>query len=99
MKIIDNEELKKIVNEIVENKEYVELVFDIVVKIIKLRKGKKVTIAKLIGYNSKEDIVDPLKQGTVFHNVKEVCKQLNIKLERVDNSFGGLAYFSGFKKI
>ena len=44
MKIIDNEELKKIVNEIVENKEYVELVFDTELKFGLVYKGKETEI-------------------------------------------------------
>lgn len=98
MREINDEELKNIVNEVVEKKELIELVMDIVVKIIKLRKGKKTTIAKLIGYNSKKDIVDPLKQGSTFFYIGEVCKRIDIKLERIDDSFGGLAYFYKFKK-
>ena len=61
----NNTELKKIVENTCEEKELVDTVLVIVEKIVALPKKKKFTIAKLIDYDPQNDIVDPLKQGTI----------------------------------
>ena len=88
---ITNEELKKVVEEVIQNdKELSDIVFDITLRIKELATGTKTSIAKLI--------VEPLTQGKVFRYVKEVCKRIEIKLEEKRDSFGGLAYFYEFTK-
>ena len=96
---ITNEELKKVVEEVIDNdKELSNIVFDITLRIKELATGTKTSIAKLIGYNPREAFVEPLTQGKVSCYVKEVCKRIEIKLEEKRDSFGGLAYFYEFTK-
>ncbi len=74
-------------------------VFTIVKKIIALHRNKTFTIAQLINYNAKNDIVNPLRQGKVSYCVKQVCKAFNIELIVTERSFGGLAYHIKHKKM
>lgn len=99
--MITNEDLKIITEEVIGNNDpYLNAtVNDIVNKIIDLPEETITTIADLINYNPKESFVDPLQQGKISSLVKNVCKKLNINLEKNDDSFGGLAYYVKFKKI
>ena len=99
--MIDLENLKNIINEIMENEnqDLKDLVSNIVIAIDKLPTEEITTIAKLIGYNPENSIVDPLTQGKVFSCVRRVCKTLNIMIEKTYDGFGGLAYNYDFKKI
>lgn len=57
------------------------------------------TIAKLINYNLEEKMIDLLTQGNVLGIVCVVCDEINLKLEVLEDSIGGLAYNYRFKKI
>ena len=99
--MITNENLKAITEEVIGNNDpyWNTAVNDIVKKIIDLPNETPTTIADLINYNPKETFVDPLKQGQIRVLVNNVCKKLNIELERTDDKLGGLAYYYLFKKI
>lgn len=73
-----------------------ETVFDIVIKISKLKNNSTTTIAKLIDYNPENSVVNPLEQGTIASYVKLLCKKLDIQLIP-DNSIGGLAFNNKYK--
>lgn len=98
--MIDDKNLKKIIEEVIGNNDLClnTTVYDIVKKIIDLPSGTTTTVAELIKYDPKEKFVDPIKQGKINYFVKEVCKKIDIKLEKNDDSFGGLAYHYKFKK-
>ena len=100
MENFNSDELKKIVeNSLREaDKELSDIIYDVVLKIVDLKEGKKTSIAELINYDSNTSLVDPLTQGTVSSYVDYVCSKIGIKLERKDRSFGGLAYFNKFVK-
>ena len=103
-----DEKLKTIIQEIISNnKEMIgnddtylnTLVYDIMKKIVDLPSETTTTIANLINYNPDEKFVEPLLQGTINFLVNEVCKNLDIKLERNKDKIGGLAYYNEFKKV
>lgn len=98
--MIDDKNLKTIIEEVIGNNDlYLNTtVYDIVKKIIDLPSGTTTTIAELIKYEPKEKFVEPIKQVKINYFVKEVCKKIDIKLEKNDDSFGGLAYHYKFKK-
>ena len=95
-----DEELKKIVEEVIGNNDpFWNLpVYNIVKKIIDLPIETITTIADLINYNPEETFVEPLTQGEILNLVEDTCKKLNIKIEDVNDSIGGLAYYYKFKK-
>jgi len=104
----NDENLKTIVNEVISNNQEMigndtqycnTIVYDIVKKIIDLPNETTITIADLINYNPNEKFVEPIKQGKITRLVKEICKNLNIKLEDNRDKFGGLAYYNEFKKV
>lgn len=97
MKVTDLE-LKDIIKNACQNEEIEEDVFNIVKKVIKFPRWIPFTVAKLIKYNAKEVIVNPLRQGEIVKTMEKVCKQLNINIVSLPNGFGGLAYHSKFKK-
>ena len=98
---ITDERLKIIIEEVIGNNDgYLNTtIYDIVKKIIDLPYENVATIADLISYNPNQVFVEPITQGKIMNLVKETCKKLNIKLETNKDSFGGLAYYSQFKKI
>ncbi|MBE5746497.1 MAG: hypothetical protein E7359_04370 [Clostridiales bacterium] len=99
MTSINNKDLIKIIEEVVENnKELAEIVFDIVVKINNLPSKAKASIAQLINYNPESSLVSPLLQGQISRYVKMVCKEIGIELEKANDDIGGLAYFNEFIK-
>ena len=65
-------------------------------KIAGLQIGEVTTIAKLINYDSITSPVDPLTQGKVFNNFKNLCEAKGIELYPADDSIGGLAFHSKF---
>lgn len=103
MKEISKNELSQIFDEVIKEyqdriKETVvvdektkETVFDIVTKISKLKNKTVTTISKLINYNPKNSVINPLEQGKIANYVKMLCGKIGIQLIP-DNSFGGLAY-------
>lgn len=103
--VITDENLKKMIDELINNGEYNgddvsyynRTVYDIIKKIIDLPNGTTTTIANLINYNPNEKFIEPLTQGKISFLVNEICKRLNIKLERNKDKFGGLAYYYEFK--
>lgn len=108
MSIMTDEKLKTIIQEVISNnKEMIgnddtylkTLVYDIMKKIVDLPSETTTTIANLINYNPDEKFVEPLMQGTINFLVNEVCKNLDIKLERNKDKIGGLAYYNEFKKV
>jgi len=88
----------RIGEEVKVDKETMDTILDIVVKINKLPNKTCTSIAELIGYNPSVAYVEPLKQGEVSYIVKQICKKLNIKLEH-EKRFGGLAYMCKFQKF
>ena len=98
MKCVTNEELTKTIKEVVDNKDLSDLVLNIILKIKDLPSGTKTTLAKLIDYKPEKSFISPLIQGKVRYCVEEVCKQIEIKLEKERDSIGGLAYFDEFTK-
>lgn len=81
MKIITDEELKKIVEETIGNNDplFNDSVFDIVRKIIKLPEGTEITVNQLLG-----DIYprDTNFMFEVDNFVAKVCEKLNIILDK-----------------
>jgi hypothetical protein len=96
--IIHYEHLKSIITQLVPS-DLNTLIYDIVIKIIDLPLKTDASIADLINYNPQETNIEPLKQGQIYNLVINVCKTININLINVDDSIGGLAYYSKFKKI
>lgn len=98
--MIDNKELKKIIENVVENAdELKEVVFDIVVKIDNLANNKETNIADLINYDPHKNFVEPLTQGKIHNWAFEICKRTNIPLVDTESTLGGLAFYYNFKKI
>lgn len=95
------DELKKVIEETVNNSDnYLnELIYEIVQKIIEMQSGSITTIAELINYETEKSFVDPLTQGKVYNFVGDICKKINIVLEKERNGFGGLAYYYAFRKV
>ena len=95
------ENLEKVIEEVIgkNNKDLKNPVYEIAKKIIDLPEGTDTTIADLINYNPKEEIIEPLTQGIIFNLVENVCIRMNIELRSTDDSLGGLAYYSHFKKV
>lgn len=92
-------EILMVVKETLEDdKDLVDVVTDIVIKIKELKKGATTSIAELIDYNKELKSVSPLTQGKVSFYVKQVCEKMGIKIESSKDSIGGLAYFDKFKK-
>lgn len=71
----------------------------IINKIKDLSNNIETTIAELINYNAEVKFIDPLTQGIISNIVKRECENNGIKLEKTENSFGGLAYYTKFKII
>lgn len=96
----NNSELNKLIEDTITNEDISlkEIILNIVELIIDLRPETTTTIAELIKYEPEKSFVEPLTQGKVFNYVFDVCKKMNINLEKVDKSFGGLAYYYTFKK-
>lgn len=96
----NNSELNKIIEDTITNEDISlkETILNIVELIIYLQPETKTKIAELIKYEPEKNFVEPLIQGKVFNYVFDVCKKMNINLEEVDESFGGLAYYYTFKK-
>lgn len=97
----NNSELNKLIEDTITNEDISlkETILNIVELIIDLRPETTTTIAELIKYEPEKSFVEPLTQGKVFNYVLDVCKKMNINLEQVDKSFGGLAYYYDFKKV
>lgn len=95
------EDLKKVIEEVIEknDKDLKNIVYEIAKKIIDLPEGTDTTIANLINYNPKEEIIDALTQGKIANIVENVCIRMNIELSSTDDSIGGLAYYNHFKKV
>lgn len=100
-KYMNEERLRKIVEKVVGNNDpYWNVpVYNIVKQIINMPFDKETTISDLINYKPEKDNIDPLLQGQIYNVIKNVCKEINIKLESVEKEFGGLAYYYKFKKI
>lgn len=100
-KMPNDEELRKAVQEIVDNNNPFEneQVLLIIREIVDLPYETETTIAKLINYNPEKNNIDPLTQGEIENLVEEICKKINIKLELKRDCFGGLAYYYSFKKV
>ncbi len=105
---LEDENLKTIIDEVITtNQEMIgndiqycnTIVYDIVKKIIDLPNETTITISDLINYNPNEKFIEPITQGKIIRLVKEICKNLNIRLEDNRDKFGGLAYYNEFKKI
>lgn len=96
----NNSELNKLIEDTIidEDISLKETVLNIIKLIISLRPETTTKIAELIKYEPEKNFVEPLTQGKVFNYVFDVCKKMNINLEEVDESFGGLAYYYTFKK-
>lgn len=60
--------------------------------------GTETTIAKMIDYNPESVYVQPLEQGKIKNTLETVCQNIGIELISTDNSFGGLAFYSSFRK-
>lgn len=91
--------LKNIVNHIVgfESKQIEDQVLDIIIKMNALDNGTTTSIAELINYNPHNDMIEPLTQSKILGYVELVCKELNIKIENINERKGGLPYFYNFK--
>ena len=105
---LEDENLKTIIDEVITtNQEMIgndiqycnTIVYDIVKKIIDLPNETTITISDLINYNPNENFIEPITQGKIRRLVKEICKNLNIRLDDNRDKFGGLAYYNEFKKI
>ncbi|MGN1000958.1 MAG: hypothetical protein ACI4OG_03375 [Bacilli bacterium] len=96
----NNSELNKLIEDTITNEDISlkETILNIVELIIDLLPETTTTIAELIKYEPEKSFVEPLTQGKIFNYVFDVCKKMNINLEKVDKSFGGLAYYYTFKK-
>lgn len=96
----NNSELNKLIEDTITNEEISlkETILNIVELIIALQPETTTTIAELIKYEPEKSFVEPITQGKVFNYVFDVCKKMNINLEKADKSFGGLAYYYTFKK-
>jgi len=96
----NNSELNKLIKDTITNEDISlkETILNIVELIIALQPETPTTIAELIKYEPEKSFVEPLTQGKVFNYVFDVCKKMNINLEKEDKSFGGLAYYYTFKK-
>lgn len=98
--MIDNKDLKEIIEEIVENADDLkDVIFDIVVKIDNLTYNKETKIADLINYEPHKNFVEPLTQGKIFYWVSKICKRIGISLVDTESSLGGLAFYYNFKKL
>lgn len=97
---INNSKLNKLIEDAITNEDISlkETILNIVELIIDLQPETTTTIAELIKYEPEKSFVEPLTQGTIFNYVLDVCKKMNINLEEMDKSFGGLAYYYTFKK-
>ena len=95
------EELRKTIEKVVENNDsYCNIpVYNIVKHIIDMPFDEETSISELIKYNPEKDSIDPLLQGEICNLVKDVCKEMNIKLEWLRKKIGGLAYYYKFKKV
>ncbi len=96
----NNSELNKLIEDTITNEEISlkETILNIVELIIALQPETTTTIAELIKYEPEKSFVEPITQGKVFNYVFDVCKKMNINLEKADKSFGGLAYYYTLKK-
>lgn len=72
---------------------------ELVEKIKMLSEDKITTIAELTGYNPEKNFVNPLKQGEIFNELKNECKNKGINIEIIRDEIGGLAFYYKFKKI
>lgn len=76
---MSNEELKKIVEEVIGNNDpfWNEPVFEVVKKIIEMPNGTESSVSKLLGTSqySSEQLFD------IHNSVNEVCKKLNIGID------------------
>lgn len=98
--MINNNNLREIIEEMVENADDLkEVIFDIVVKIDNLAYNKETKIADLINYDPRKNFVEPLTQGMIYNWVFKICNRLGISLENSESSLGGLAFKYNFKKL
>lgn len=99
---MEDKELKEIITEVIGNDEEFlnTTIYEIVKRIIDLPNETETTIAKLIDYNPQNEFVEPLLQGQIFNLVEDVCKKVNVYIERTSRDrFTGLAYHYPFKKV
>lgn len=100
---MSNEELKKIVEEVIGNNDpfWNEPVFEVAKKIIEMPIGTESSVSKLLGtsqYSSKQ-LFD------IYHCVNKVCKKLNIVMDfskenaKVDGLLYNLPFVKKEKKI
>lgn len=68
-------------------------------KIKEMKSGTITTIAELIDYDPKKNMIEPMEQGRFVRRLEEECKKYDIELERNRDEKGGLAFFAKFKII
>ena len=98
----DNIELKRIIKETIGNDDpyWNKQIFEIMTKVINLSEETESTIAQLINYNSNENNVSLSMQERIYEMIMEICKKININIERINNEeLSGLAYYYKFKKV
>ncbi len=98
MKEVTSKELLKQISIIAKDDiEIINIVKDVVAKIISLPNGTKTTLVRLLDYNPAENRVELSTQEKVFYCTKKVCKMIGIDLELVDDA-QRLAYYNQFVK-
>lgn len=104
---IEDSRLQEIIEEMVnQNKDisnndtqfFYTTIFIIIKKIIKMPNENETSIAELINYNPEIEFVEPMKQGQLSYMVEEICHKININYINTDDSIGGLAFYTKFKK-
>lgn len=67
-------------------------------KVDELPVDTETCIAELINYKPEMGMVDPMTQGQIYRAIEKAFKKKGNILVRTSDSFGGLAYYSKFKK-
>ena len=93
---LDN--LEKVVNDLIgtDDMDMNNFIVKLVKEIYSFPYNQYTTIAELMRINTV--MVEPLLQGEVFLNFKNVCRELGINIEENRDGFGGLAYHVKFMK-
>ncbi len=93
------EKIKQAVEDIVEenNTAIQNIVSKAVEGIVETPVHQDMTIAELIEYDPME-MIDPVTQGLIFRDIKEVCQELGITLEEKTDQIGGLMFYLPFHK-